>query len=289
MHRFKKSFDPARYLRFGILITGAALVAGAVVAASIAVGASRMLSSSATTGATASPSPTATPWAMATIFRDAATNNSFSIQLQNGRPDTGRFDYFVTGQGDYIGTAILSNDGGPGNLKVSENLSDNSTALFVPVGGDARTTVQIRLEGQVVNSGSGLTLNIWINGAQTSFATGNADPTQAAALAQQAIASLSRKDWATFYNLLAPEVQSGFGGSQLAFSQSVSTADGNIVAASLTGTGTSSSSGGYSYFSQGVSITVSTASGTAAYRTTIYLVYENGKWYVLGTDPPSPR
>ena len=287
MHSFKKLFDPyARHLPFGILIIGAALVAGALVATSIAVGVSRMLSS-ATAGATGSPSPTATPWAMATMFRDAATNNSFSVQLQNGRPDTGRFDYFVTGQGDYIGTAILSNEGGSGNVKVSENPSDNASAVFVPLGGEARTTVQIRLEGQVLNGGSGLTLNIWINGAQTSFVTGNADPTQAAALAQQAIASLSRKDWATFYNLLAPEVQSAFGGSQLAFSQSVSAEDGNIVAASLTGSGTSSSSGGYSYFSQGVSITVSTASGTAAYSTTIYLVYEKGKWYVVGTDLPS--
>src|SRR5205814_6710614 len=106
------------------------------------------------------------------------------------------------------------------------------------------STVPIRLEGQVLNNGSGLTLNIWINGAQTSFATGNADPTQAAALAQQAISSLSSKDWATLYKLLAPEVQSAFGRSQLAFSQSVSTPDGNIVAASLTGTATSSSSGG---------------------------------------------
>jgi len=173
---------------------------------------------------------------MATIFRDAATNNTFSIQLQNGRPDTGSFDYFAAGQGDYIGTSLLTNEGGSGNVKVYENVSDNASALFVPAGGEPRSTVPIRLEGQVLNSGSALTLNIWINGAQTSFATGNADPVQAAALAQQAIAAISSRDWSTFYNLLAPEVQSAFGASPLTFSQSVSTPDGNIAAASLTGT-----------------------------------------------------
>src|SRR5205814_10365454 len=91
---------------------------------------------------------------------------------------------------DYLATARLANAGEPTNVKASANLSSNARALFLPLGGEARRTLPIRLDGQVLNNGSGLTLNIWITGAQTSFATGNADPTQAAALTQQAISSL---------------------------------------------------------------------------------------------------
>ena len=81
--------------------------------------------------------------------------------------------------------------------------------------------------------------------------------------------------------MLAPEPQSSFG-SEEACAGAVSAQDGQVVSASLTGSPTTTSGDGYSYLSQGVTLTVSSASDAAAYTTTIYLVHEEGQWLVLG-------
>lgn len=204
-------------------------------------------------------------------------------QLQGGRPDSGSFDYSVAGQGDYLGTVTLKPDGASGNIKISGSV----TAEFEPAGGGSSSQVPVRLEGQALEDGTALTLEIWVNGVHTHFATGNAAAAQAEAVAQQAVSALAQHDWATLYPLLAPEAQSSFG-SEEAFASAVSVQDGQVVSASLTGSPTTTSGDGYSYFSQGVALTVTNSSGTTAYTTTIYLVDDKSQWLVLGTDPPSP-
>jgi hypothetical protein len=220
---------------------------------------------------------------MASVFRDKSSNDSFSVQLQRGRPDTGEFDYLVAGEGDYLGTATLSNHGPWGVVLVSGSMS----ALFEASTGGSSGHASMRLDGQVLDEGSALVLDIWLDGVHTHFATGNAETAQGAVTAHQAVSALGEQHWATFYGILAPEVQSSFGSEQ-AFATAVRSQDGQIVSASLTGSPTTSSADGYTYLSQGVSFSVRTATGRANYTTTIYLVYEDGQWLVLGTDPPSP-
>jgi len=112
------------------------------------------------------------------------------------------------------------------------------------------------------------------------------DSNTASAVAKHVVTGLANHDWRTLYGLLAPEVQGSFK-SQNEFVSAVSASDGGIVDAQLTGSSTTSSAGGYSYYSQPLSLRVKDSSGVKAYSTTLYLVYEHGKWYFLGTDPPS--
>lgn len=272
--------------RSGIVVAAIGVAAVAASAATAAKIASASPGSSTSSPAAFAPQATPSPspaWAAAQLFRDANTSNSFSIQLQQGRPDTGRFDYFVADRGDYIGSATLSPDGSSGNIDVSGSMN----ALFVSAANDAPSHATVRLQGQVLENQTALTLEVWIDGVHTNFATGNAAAAQAAVVAENAVAALGTHDWATFYALLAPEITSQFG-SKEAFASAVDGTNSAVSGASLSGAPTLSSGDGYSYFSQGVSVTQNTASGTVASKTTIYLVYEDGQWLVLGTDPVSP-
>ena len=262
---------------------GVAAIAGAAATAAKIASASPNPSGAATASAP-EPSPSKSPaWAAAQVFRDASTSNSFTIQLQEGRPDTGRFDYFVAGRGDYIGTAALSADGSSGNVDITGSMS----ALLIAATGSTPGHAEVRLQGHVLKDQGALTLEIWIDGAHTNFATGNAGAAAAGVVAQKAVAALGTHDWATFYGLLAPEIQNQFG-SEDAFARAVAGPNDQVIGASPMGSPTLSSGGGYSYFSQDVDVTLSTATGPAASKTTICLVYENGAWLLLGTDPVSP-
>ena len=217
---------------------------------------------------------------MAADFIDDLTGNAFSIQLQAGRPDTGKFDYTVSSQGDYLGTATLS-DKGHGVIA----LSDSSDADYIPVAGEPASQVGFRLDGVIVQPDNALSLDMWIDGRQVYFHTGKADPGLATAVAQQAVATLSAKNWDVFYGLLAPEAQVSFKSKQ-DFARSMNAANANVASVRLAGTASLSSAMGYSYFSQTVLLTEQDSSGIKNYKTTLYLVYETGRWYILGTDPP---
>lgn len=112
-------------------------------------------------------------------------------------------------------------------------------------------------------------------------------PPGAAFLADKAVASIAQHDWKTFYSVLAPEAQAGFKSEQ-EFATVAESANRNVISAQLTGFPSNSSSATYYYYSQSVSLQLKDSSGVKAYRTKLYLVYKSGKWYVLGTDPPSP-
>jgi len=285
-----------QFNRMGLGLLGVAVVAGGVVAGAHWVGAAPVASTGEGVQAAASPSPTV--WATAIVFRDVSSANTFSIQLQAGRPDTGSFDYSVSGCGeddnvdtaslergcgDYLGTASLGREDQSGNVEIAWS----GTAVFDPSSGEPLGHASVKLEGQVLRNGSALVLDIWINGVHTHFATGNASASLGSHVAQVAVGALAGHAWATFYGLLTPEERSHFGSEQ-AFASAVSSQDGQIVSASLTGAPRTSSGDGEFYFVQSVALTVTTPSGPAAYSTNIYLVFEDGTWLVIGTDPPSP-
>jgi len=91
---------------------------------------------------------------------------------------------------------------------------------------------------------------------------------------------MRRHDWRAFYGMLAPEIVGSFK-SESDFVSTMDADSGDIIDAQLVGLPTMSSGGGYTYFSQDLSLTMKASSGS----TTIYLVYEHGRWYVLGSDP----
>ena len=119
---------------------------------------------------------------------------------------------------------------------------------------------------------------------ESSYAHGDPTPTadevSARAVASLAVASMKRHDWTGLYGMFAPEVVGSFK-SESEFVSTMETANGDIIDAQLIGSPTMSSGGGYRYFSQGLSLTMKATSGS----TTLYLVYEHGRWYVLGSDP----
>ena len=164
-------------------------------------------------------------------------------------------------------------------------ISASTSAQFVPISGQSLSQVSVRLDGAILQREKALTMEIWIGGTHTHFQTGNADPATAAAFAHQVVASLTQHDWIAVYAMLAPEAQASFKSEQQ-FASSISTVD--TLEATLSGSPTISSANGFSYYQQGVSLKVKDSSGIKAYRTTLYLVYETGRWYFLGNDPPVP-
>ena len=128
-------------------------------------------------------------------------------------------------------------------------------------------------------------MEIWIGGTYAHFQTGTANPAMATAYAEQVVTSMAQHDWVVLYAMLAPEIQASFASEQQ-FATSVDAVD--IVEASLAGSPTTSSASGYTYYRQAVALKIKDSSGIRASKTTLYLVYETGRWYLLGNDPPTP-
>jgi len=164
-------------------------------------------------------------------------------------------------------------------------ISASTSAQFVPISGQPLSRVSVRVDGAILQREKVLTMEIWIGGTHAHFQTGNADPATATAFAEQVVASLAQHNWIVLYAMLAPEAQASFKSEQQ-FASSLSAID--TLEATLSGSPTISSANGFSYYTQGISLKVKDSSGIRAYTTTLYLVYETGRWYFLGNDPPVP-
>ncbi|HAW09963.1 MAG TPA: hypothetical protein DCX12_02615 [Chloroflexi bacterium] len=60
----------------------------------------------------------------------------------------------------------------------------------------------MRFDGQVLDEGTALVLDIWLDGVHTHFATGNAETAQGVVAAHQAVSAVGAQSWATFYSML---------------------------------------------------------------------------------------
>ncbi len=231
--------------------------------------------------------PSASVTVIPTIFRDGSGTPELAIQLQDGRPDTGDFDFYVAGTGHYQGTIAVRPTG-----PTVEHLQGTVPAQFFADGSDQQTATSVRFEGIIDSTGLSANVNVWVDGTHYHLQTDQGSASGAAPIAQQAIAALQAEDWATLYTLLASDMQSQY--TQAQFVQMMSgesSAPGQptITSVSVSGSGQVVASPlGYTYYQQPVSVQARNSDGsTRSFTTTLYLLRENGTWRYWTTDQPS--
>lgn len=225
------------------------------------------------TSAASAPTGTRNP----AVFRDRDGNPVLVIQLQPG-PNQGIFDFIVNGVGDYHGTVPLRQSGPIFHLQATVQ-----PVLLVPTA--LPQTVSLRFEGEL-DSGSGqASINAWSGGHHYHLATANGVEADAAKAAQRVLNAVVARNWATLYPLMEPQMQKLYTESQ--FAQVMANAKPVIIAAKLNGRGSSTRSLGYAIFTQPVLMTARNSNGvTFTFAINMYLVLENGTWYLLSTDTP---
>ncbi len=234
-----------------------------------------------------SGTPAASVTVVPTIFRDGSGTPELAIQLQDSRPDTGAFDFYVAGTGHYQGTIAVRPTG-----PTVDHLQGTVPAQFLADGSDQQTATSVRFEGIIDPTGLSANVNVWIGGTHYHLQTDQGSASGAGPVAQQAIAALQAEDWATLYTLLASDMQSQY--TQAQFVQTMSgesSAPGQPAITSVSASGAGqvvASPLGYTYYQQPVSVQARNADGSArAFTTTLYLLRENGTWRYWTTDQPS--
>jgi hypothetical protein len=222
----------------------------------------------------------------AVILRDASGQDALVVQLQAGRADTGAFDFYVVGKGDYLGTLTVQPlAGGIDAL----TMGTTTTLRFHPLDGSPATTVTGTINGTVNLSDDSAAVTVLADGTTYLLKTAQPDATAAATVAQQALTAMAAQDWNTVYAMAAQMITSQYTEQQFAQAltgQSVPT----ILSAVTNGTGQLMTPGdGYTYFVQPITVQIQKSDGTAVtYSSNLNLVLEAGQWKLLGTDATPP-
>lgn len=233
--------------------------------------------------------PSASVTVVPTIFRDGSGAPELAIQLQDGRPDTGAFDFYVAGAGHYQGTIDVRPTG-----STVDHLQGTVPAEFLADGSDQGTATSVRFEGIIDPTGLSANVNVWIGGTHYHLQTGQGSAASATPVVSQVVAALQAEDWATLYTLLASDMQGQY--TQAQFVQMMSgesSAPGQPTITSVSASGAGqvvASPLGYTYYQQPLSVQARNSDGsTRAFTTTLYLLWENGPWRYWTTDQPSDQ
>jgi len=212
------------------------------------------------------------------VFRDSTTGDVLTIQLAQGLATTGQFTFYVPQKGYYGGTMPLLQSG-----QQIVHPQGQITGKFMKLSGGIPGSTTIKMEGEMNTNHNTATINIWIDGTKYQLQTATIDTTQATAVAKQSVSYTTSHNWPGLYSLFTPEVQATT--SQTQFSDLMSSSSATIVSADLNGAGQSTNVGGYSYFTQPITVTIQKSDGTTTtYHSTEYFVYEQGAWKLLTTD-----
>lgn len=218
------------------------------------------------------------------IFRDKTNQTSLALQVTFGRPDTGRFEFYVPQVGYYRGIIPLQQSG-----KQIIHPQGIVTAQFYPL--DDSSTVQpttVRMTGEINTSHNSASIDIWVNNNHYNLKTPEGDIVAGTVSAKQVLSFTASQNWSALYGLLTNEIQSSVTPTQ--FTQLMANNSSSVVTeAVLTGSGQIKIAAGNTYFVQPVSLTVKqTNNTTVTYTSTEYFVLEQGTWRLLTTDTPTP-
>jgi hypothetical protein len=212
------------------------------------------------------------------VFRDRDGSPVLVILLQPG-PNQGSFDFVVTGVGDYHGIVPVR------QTSHIFHLQGTVEAQLLPPTGFPQT-VLVRFEGELDPDNSQASINAWAGGNHYHLITANGAQADAAKTAGRGLNAIVRRDWATLYGLMEPQVQRLYTEPQFAQIMADPTKP-VVIAAQLNGRGSSTRTLGYPIFTQPVLVTARRPNGAImTYAINLYLVFENGTWYLLSTDRP---
>lgn len=102
---------------------------------------------------------------------------------------------------------------------------------------------------------------------------------------QSVISDLQSQNWSDLYDLLSSSETATI--SEAQFAQGLSSQQvPNVTSVSTAGAGTPSMNDGYQYFTQPVTLTVSSGGSASSYSSSIVLVLEGSSWRLLDTTNP---
>jgi len=212
------------------------------------------------------------------VFRDRDGSPVLVILLQPG-PNQGSFDFVVNGVGDYHGIVPVR------QTSHIYHLQGTVEAQLLPPTGFPQI-VLVRFEGELDPDNSQASVNAWAGGNHYHLVTANGAQADAAKTAGRGLDAIVTRDWATLYGLMEPQVQRLYTEPQFAQIMADPTKP-VIIAARLNGRGSITQALGYPIFTQPVLMTVRKSNGaTLTFGINLYLVLENGSWYLLSTDMP---
>jgi hypothetical protein len=253
------------------------------------------------TGTSTAVAPTladsSSTWAAPITFHDKTGSPALTIQLQVGRLDTGRFDLRILGVGDYSGSVPITQAAVPSSpcstaascVSVGSSGTATIPAQFIAAQGGSPSTVALIIHGTVNMQGYQAIFVVFdaTRNQAYSLVTDSGSPAQAAALALQAGNAMMARDFSTLYTELAPEAKTGTSLAQ--FTQVLeSQSTPAITSISPSGAGRSATTkAGQSYYMQPMSVQARRDDGTSyTFSMNIYLVLEQGSWYVVTSDTP---
>lgn len=229
--------------------------------------------------------PTGDVAAFPTVFVDASGTETLAIQLQPGHADTGQFNFFVAGRGDYTGVIPVDTTGN------HDHVQGEVTAQFLPdADSGATASSDVKMEGIVAPATLDANVNVWVDGTHYHLQTNKGNAGDAQKVAAQAIAALKAEDWGTLYGLLASAMRADYTQADFVQTMTSQSAQGPTpVSIATSGPGqVSTSSYGYTYYQQPLTVQGRAADGsTKTLTTTLYLLREQGSWHFWLTDDPS--
>lgn len=231
--------------------------------------------------------------AVPTRIEDRRGNPVLTIQLTTGRTDTGKYDLYVAGVGDYTGQFVIVNtgapvSGSPPTIIVASTagtyvLSGVSQATLYPDGGGTSKPAALTLVGAIQSDATGARA-VLAGTRDGKFVlliglTGTA--AEATVTSQQVIVALQAQDWTNLYGMLTLSLREKYTQAQfVTFMQSQP--PHTTTSITLSGIGTvGTTEGGVTYFAQPITF-VDEQRGTL--HTTLYLVSEGGQWRFLSTS-----
>jgi len=260
-----------RKRRFSLLLAAKLLVAASMV----------------TTASVATADTTAPDTGVAifpTIFNDASGAATLAVQIQPNRADSGQFNFYIAGLGDYTGVVPVDQTGGV------EHLKGTVAAQLLPAGGGGGTASTVKMEGVIDPVGLTANINVWADGTHYHLKTDQRSAGDAAKVAAQALAAIKAEDWTTLYGLLASGLRAQYTQDQFVQTMSSQAAQGPTpINAATTGAGQIVVSPyGYTYYQVPVSIQGRAADGsTTTITPTLYVLLDQGAWHFWLTDDPS--
>jgi len=216
------------------------------------------------------------------VLRDGRSTSVLAIQLKVQQPNTGQFDFYIPGQGDYTGV-IPVQIMGPDIVRLQGTIS----AQFQTITAAPASQVNLRMEGEANTRTASAAVNIWIDGAQYQIVTAPGRPGADVALASTVIAALVASDWSTLYGLLASDVKGSLSEAEFISIMTSQVRQTITKANLLPGGALTASETGSTYSIQPIEFEVRNTDGIPQlYRSRIYLLLQQGEWRYVTTDEP---
>lgn len=167
------------------------------------------------------------------------------------------------------------------------HLSGTVPVQFFAGQNDAVRATSLKVEGIIQTDDLSANINVWVDGTHYHLKTDHGQTQDPGPIAARVLALIQAQDWNALYPYLADQIRVSYTQGQFVQSMASQGNGGVLVGLAVSGTGhVSTSQLGYTFDDQPISETTKAPDGTTATTTThMYLLYEDGMWHYVSTDP----